>query len=91
VFREITLPFLKPALIAATLMSFTLSFDEVVVTFFTTGNANTLPMVIWSMLRFGITPEVNAIATITIFSSGLFAIAAELSLRRARDLSQLPT
>lgn len=91
VFREITLPFLKPALIAATLMSFTLSFDEVVVTFFTTGNANTLPMVIWSMLRFGITPEVNAIATITIFSSGLFAIAAELSLRRARHLSQLPT
>jgi ABC-type spermidine/putrescine transport system permease subunit II len=48
-------------------------------------------MVIWSMLRFGITPEVNAIATITIFSSALFAIAAELSLRRARDLSQLPT
>lgn len=87
VLREITLPFLKPALIAAALMSFTLSFDEVVVTFFTTGNANTLPMVIWSMLRFGITPEMNAIATITIFSSGLFAIVAELSLRKAKELS----
>lgn len=85
VFREITLPFLMPADISAALMSFTLSFDEVVVTFFTTGNANTLPMVIWSMLRFGITPEVNAIATLTILASGLFALVAELSLRRTQS------
>lgn len=87
IFREITLPFLRPALIAAALMSFTLSFDEVVVTFFTTGNSNTLPMVIWSMLRFGITPEVNAIATLTILVSGTFAVVAELSLRRAQASS----
>lgn len=84
VFREITLPFLKPALIAAALMAFTLSFDEVVVTFFTTGRANTLPMMIWSMLRFGLTPEVNAIATITTLLSAAFAVVAELSLRRAQ-------
>ncbi|WP_428250020.1 ABC transporter permease [Ferrovibrio sp.] len=85
VFREITLPFLRPAIVAAALMSFTLSFDEVVVTFFTTGNDNTLPMVIWSKLRFGITPELNAIATITVVVSGLFAVVAELSLRRAQQ------
>ncbi|WP_341912098.1 ABC transporter permease [Ferrovibrio terrae] len=84
IFREITIPFLKPAIIAATLMSFTLSFDEVVVTFFTTGRDNTLPMIIWSMLRFGITPEVNAIATITVLVSGAFAVIAELSLRQAQ-------
>lgn len=83
-FRLVTLPFLRPAVVAAALMSFTLSFDEVVVTFFTTGNANTLPMVIWSMLRFGITPEVNAIATLTILASVSFAVIAELSLGRAR-------
>lgn len=85
IFREITIPFLKPAIVAASLMSFTLSFDEVVVTFFTTGTENTLPMVIWSKLRFGITPEVNAIATLTVIVSGLFAIIAEVSLRRAQE------
>ena len=85
VFREITLPFLKPALIAAALMAFTLSFDEVVVTFFATGRENTLPMVIWSMLRFGLTPEVNAIATITTLLSATFAVVAELSLRKAQS------
>lgn len=85
IFREIMVPFLKPAIIAAALMSFTLSFDEVVVTFFTTGRENTLPMMIWSKLRFGITPEVNAIATITVVLSGLFAVIAELTLRRAQE------
>jgi len=87
IFREITIPFLKPAIIAAGLMSFTLSFDEVIVTFFTTGTENTLPMVVWSMLRFGLTPEVNAIATITTILSASFAVIAEVSLRRAEKLS----
>ena len=85
IFREITIPFLMPAIVAAGLMSFTLSFDEVVVTFFTTGNENTLPMIIWSKLRFGITPEVNAIATLTVIVSGLFAVIAEIYLRRAQE------
>lgn len=85
IFWEIIVPFLKPAIIAAALMSFTLSFDEVVVTFFTTGRENTLPMMIWSKLRFGITPEINAIATITVVISGLFAVIAELTLRRAQE------
>ncbi len=87
IFWEIMVPFLKPAIIAAGLMSFTLSFDEVVVTFFTTGRENTLPMMIWSKLRFGITPEINAIATITVVISGLFAVIAEMTLRRAQEKS----
>ena len=86
IFKEITIPFLKPAIIAAGLMSFTLSFDEVIVTFFTTGTENTLPMVIWSMLRFGLTPEVNAIATLTTLVSATFAVVAEVSLRRSHML-----
>ena len=85
VFREITVPLLKPALVAGALMAFTLSFDEVVVTFFTTGRENTLPMVIWSMLRFGLTPEVNAVATISTLLTAAFAVVAELSLRRAQS------
>lgn len=84
IFREILVPFLKPAIVAAALMSFTLSFDEVVVTFFTTGRENTLPMIIWSKLRFGITPELNAIATLTVVISGALAVIAETYLRRAQ-------
>lgn len=84
VFREITLPLLAPAIFAGALISFTLSFDEVVVTFFTTGTDNTLPMVIWSMLRVGITPEINAIATLTIVVSCAMAGVAEIVMRRAR-------
>lgn len=84
IFREITLPLLAPAIFAGALISFTLSFDEVVVTFFTTGTDNTLPMVIWSMLRVGITPEINAIATLTIVVSCVMAGFAEIVMRRAR-------
>ena len=84
IFLEITLPLLAPAILAAALISFTLSFDEVVVTFFTTGTENTLPMMIWSMLRFGITPEINAIATLTIVVSCVMAAIAEIAIRRAR-------
>ncbi len=84
IFVEITLPLLAPAILAAALISFTLSFDEVVVTFFTTGTENTLPMMIWSMLRFGITPEINAIATLTIVVSCVMAALAEIAIRRAR-------
>lgn len=85
IFLEITLPLLAPAILAAALISFTLSFDEVVVTFFTTGTQNTLPMMIWSMLRFGITPEINAIATLTIVVSCVMAGLAEIAIRRARN------
>jgi spermidine/putrescine transport system permease protein len=85
VFREITLPLLRPAVVAGALISFTLSFDEVVVSFFTTGRENTLPMSIWSMLRFGITPEINALATLTLVVSMAVALLAEVLIRRATD------
>lgn len=84
IFWEITLPLLAPAILTATLISFTLSFDEVVVTFFTTGTDNTLPMLIWSMLRVGITPEINAIATLTVVVSCAMAGVAEVIIRRSR-------
>lgn len=84
VFWRIILPLLRPAVIGGALLSFTLSFDEVVVTFFTTGTENTLPMMIWSMLRFGFTPEINAVATCTIIVSGVAAVSAEYMIRRAQ-------
>jgi spermidine/putrescine transport system permease protein len=81
-FLRVTLPNIRTALIASALLTFTLSFDEVPVTFFLTGTQNTLPMHIWSMLREGVTPEINAIATITITISMFLLIAALRLLKR---------
>lgn len=65
--RYILLPHLKPALIAGALIAFTLSLDDFVITFFTAGpNTITLPVKIFSMVRFSVTPEVNAASTILI-------------------------
>jgi spermidine/putrescine transport system permease protein len=75
-FLRVTLPNIRTALVASALLTFTLSFDEVPVTFFLTGTQNTLPMHIWSMLREGVTPEINAIATITVAVSIVILIVA---------------
>jgi spermidine/putrescine transport system permease protein len=65
-FLLVTLPNIRSALIGSALLTFTLSFDEIPVTFFLTGRENTLPMYIYSTLRRGITPEINAIGTIIV-------------------------
>jgi putrescine transport system permease protein len=67
VFFDITLPVIAPALIAGWLLAFTLSLDDLVIASFVTGpGASTLPMVIFSKVRLGVSPEVNALATIVI-------------------------
>ena len=63
---RITIPFLKPALLASAILAFLLSFDNFNTTIFLVGNASTLPIHIFSMLRFGITPKINAISVILI-------------------------
>ena len=68
-FWHVTLPNIRTAIIGSSLLAFTLSFDEIPVTFFLTGRDNTLPMYIWSTLRRGITPEINAIGTVIILVS----------------------
>ena len=65
-FRQITFPRLLPAIIAAALLSFTFSFDDYVLPAFTNGTTNTWPIVLYSAVRFGITPAVNALATIML-------------------------
>jgi len=78
-FWYVTLPNIRSAVIGSALLSFTLSFDEIPVTFFLTGRDNTLPMYIWSTLRRGITPEINAVGTlIIIFSLGLIILSVWL-------------
>jgi spermidine/putrescine transport system permease protein len=68
-FLRVTLPNLKLSLIAAGLLIFTLSMDEIAVTFFLIGRDNTLPLEIWGRLRRGITPEINAISTLIFIVS----------------------
>jgi len=66
-FRDILVPHIKPALIAGGLLAFTLSLDDFVITFFTSGpDTITFPVKVYSMLRFSVTPEVNAASTILI-------------------------
>jgi spermidine/putrescine transport system permease protein len=66
-FRDVLLPHMRPALIAGALLSFTLSLDDFVITFFTSGpDTITFPVKVYSMLRFSVTPEVNAASTMLI-------------------------
>jgi spermidine/putrescine transport system permease protein len=81
-FWRITIPNLKLSLIAAGLLIFTLSMDEIAVTFFLIGRDNTLPLQIWGLLRSGITPEINAISTLIFgFSVALIIIWYRLRTR----------
>lgn len=80
-FRRVTLPLMRSALVTGGLLAFTLSFDEVIVTIFLTGADNTLPMVIWSRLRFQIDPEINAIVTIVFLISGSLVLLSQRFLR----------
>jgi spermidine/putrescine transport system permease protein len=83
-FLRVTLPNLKLSIIGAALLIFTLSMDEIAVSFFLIGRDNTLPLEIWGRLRRGITPEINAISTI-IFVFSLAAIVLWYRLRRSAE------
>jgi len=83
-FRQVTLPRLMPAIVAAALLSFTFSFDDYVVPAFTNGTTNTWPIVLYSAVRFGITPAVNALATIMLGLTVVAVIVTAVVLRRSR-------
>jgi len=92
VFLRITLPLILPAVASGWLLAFTLSWDDLVITQFVAGpGSSTLPMVIFSKVRFGVTPDVNALATIMVLivASGIAISTAWLrhrQKRRERDL-----
>jgi ABC-type spermidine/putrescine transport system permease subunit II len=68
-FWRVILPLIRPAILSGAILAFTLSFDEVIVTFFLTGREKTLPLLIWGRLRQGISPEINAVATVIVVVS----------------------
>jgi spermidine/putrescine transport system permease protein/putrescine transport system permease protein len=83
-FRQVTLPRLMPAIVAAALLSFTFSFDDYVVPAFVNGTTNTWPIVLFSAVRFGLTPAVNALATIMLTVTVLAVVVTAIVLRRSR-------
>lgn len=81
-FRYVTLPLIMPGILAGALMAFTLSLDDFVITFFTSGpGSTTLPLRIYSMVKTGITPEINALSTLMLGASMLLVFAS-LALQR---------
>ena len=83
-FRLVTLPIIAPAVISGWLLAFTLSLDDLVIASFTAGpSATTLPIKIWSSIRLGVSPEINALSTILIGIVATGVIAASLVTKRA--------
>jgi spermidine/putrescine transport system permease protein len=84
-FRDVLMPHMKPGIIAGALLSFTLSLDDFVITFFTSGpNTITFPVKVYSMVRFSVTPEVNAVSTLLIL---LTVILTTIALKM-QDISR---
>lgn len=81
-FRQVTLPLIFPAILAGFLLSFTFSFDDFIIAFFVAGSETTLPIYVFSSIRRGITPEINAIGTLVLAVSLILLIAAQILLRR---------
>jgi len=77
-FRKVTLPVLLPGIIAAALLAFTISFDDYVITSLVAGvDSETLPMVIYTMARKGVSPSVNAMSALIVVGVGALIVAAE--------------
>ncbi len=90
-FFLVTLPLIAPAIISGWLLSFTLSLDDLVIASFVSGPGNsTLPMVIFSKVRLGVTPEINALATIMIMIVCIGVVAAMYQLRRQERMLARP-
>src|SRR5690606_32938363 len=82
-FLSVTLPMLAPALAAGWLLGFTLSLDDLVIASFTTGpGATTLPMVVFSSIRLGVSPQINALASLFVLAAAILVTAASWFLRR---------
>ena len=81
---DVTLPVIFPAIMSGWLLAFTISLDDVVITAFTTGpGATTLPLLIWSKVKLGVTPDINALATLMVVVVGLGVVLAGIIMSRA--------
>ena len=84
VLKDVTLPIIAPAITSGWLLAFTISLDDVVITNFTTGpGATTLPILIWSKVKLGVTPDINALASLVIVIVGICVGIAGILMNRA--------
>jgi putrescine transport system permease protein len=84
VFRRITLPSIMPAVAAGWLLAFVLSFDDLVIASFVAGpQSTTLPMVVFSSIRLGVSPKINALAALLLLATGVILTVAAIFVRRS--------
>ena len=83
VFFDVTLPLIMPAILSGVMLSFAMSFDDVVISIFVTGpKVNTLPIKIYTKVKSGVTPEINALATMMLLVTAILLLGAALINRR---------
>lgn len=83
IFKRVTIPLLWPAILAGWLLSFTLSLDDVVISYFVTGPTfNILPLQIFTMVRLGVTPEINALCSVMFCLTLVLVLIAQIALRK---------
>lgn len=81
---DITLPVISPAILSGWLLAFTISLDDVVISSFVTGPGyTTLPLLVWSKVKLGVTPDINALATLMVLTVGIGVVAAGIIMNRA--------
>jgi spermidine/putrescine transport system permease protein len=84
-FLRVTLPLILPGVMAGALLAFTLSFDDFVITFFVSGvGSSTLPLKIWSMLRFGVSPAINALSTVVLVATMVLIFGSSIFMRKEK-------
>lgn len=84
VLRDVTIPVISPAILSGWLLAFTISLDDVVITSFTTGpGSTTLPLLIWSKVKLGVTPDINALATLMVLTVAIGVACAGIYMNRA--------
>lgn len=89
VMRDVTIPVISPAILSGWLLAFTISLDDVVITSFTTGpGSTTLPLLIWSKVKLGVTPDINALATLMVSVVAIGVVIAGIVMNRAEHRRQ---
>jgi len=84
-FREIVLPQILPSVLAGFLLAFTFSFDDFIIAFFVAGSNTTLPIYVFASIRRGVTPEINAIATMVLIASLVMILIARFLMREKQQ------
>lgn len=87
-FRQVVLPLLAPSILAGFLLAFTFSFEDFIIAYFVSGPDVTLPIYIFSSIRRGVTPEINAVGSVVLFTSFALLIVAQVILQRGQKAAR---